>query len=203
MIDSIVQILILLFSITIHEVSHGQVANFLGDDTAKRAGRLTLNPLKHLDLVGSVIVPAFLILTTGVGFGWAKPVPVNPANLKDKKYGFAKVSVAGPLANLFVALFFGLLLRFWFLGESLLAQKMMFIFGFIVYVNLTLAVFNLIPLPPLDGSHLFFALLPSSLEGVRFFLWRYGFFLFLFFVFFLFRYLDPLISFFFRLIVGG
>ncbi|GAI25948.1 unnamed protein product [marine sediment metagenome] len=106
------QIIVLLFSIVIHEVSHGTVANYLGDPTAKYAGRLTLNPLKHLDPIGSVIVPVFLILMTGTGIGWAKPVPINPRNFRDQKYGSLKVALAGPGANLGIALIFGLILIF-------------------------------------------------------------------------------------------
>ena len=110
-------IIILIFSVVIHEVSHGAIANYLGDPTAKYVGRLTLNPLKHLDPLGSVILPLFLILIAklsggGIIFGWAKPVPINPSNLRDKKYGEAKVALAGPASNLSVALVFGLALRF-------------------------------------------------------------------------------------------
>ena len=110
-------IVVLIFSIVIHEVSHGAMANHLGDPTAKYAGRLTLNPIKHLDPIGSVILPIFLVIMAqmtggGIIFGWAKPVPVNPYNFRDQKYGSLKVSLAGPGANLAIALFFGLLLRF-------------------------------------------------------------------------------------------
>ena len=103
-------IIVLIFSIVIHEVSHGFVANYLGDPTAKHAGRLTLNPLKHLDPIGSVLLPVLLILTTGKGIGWAKPVPINPFNFKDQKYGSLKAAVAGPVSNFIIALFFGLLI---------------------------------------------------------------------------------------------
>ena len=104
-------IIILIFSIVIHEVAHGAMALHLGDPTAKYAGRLTLNPIKHLDPIGSIIVPIFLILMTeimggGIIFGWAKPVPINPYNFKDQKYGSAKVSIAGTVANLALALIF-------------------------------------------------------------------------------------------------
>ena len=110
-------IIILIFSIVIHEVSHGAMANYLGDPTAKYAGRLTLNPLRHLDPIGSVILPLFLILMAkltggGIIIGWAKPVPINPYNFRDQKYGSAKVALAGPAANLIIGLVFGLALRF-------------------------------------------------------------------------------------------
>ena len=115
-------IAILIFSVVIHEVSHGVVANALGDPTAKNAGRLTLNPIPHLDPIGSILLPGFLILMSQLGgggiiFGWAKPVPVNPSNLRDKKYGSALVSLAGPSSNLAIALIFGLALRFLPLAE--------------------------------------------------------------------------------------
>src|SRR3989339_146087 len=96
-------IIILIFSIVVHEVAHGAMASHLGDPTAKNAGRLTLNPLKHLDPVGSVLLPVLLILTTGTGLGWAKPVPVNPSNFRDQKYGSFKTALAGPAANLAIA----------------------------------------------------------------------------------------------------
>ena len=115
--DFIFLIIILIFSVIIHEIAHGSVAYYLGDPTAKYAGRLTLNPLKHLDPVGSVIVPVFLAIMaqvtgSGIIFGWAKPVPVNPYNFRDQKYGSLKVALAGPSSNLLVALIFGLTLRF-------------------------------------------------------------------------------------------
>ena len=105
-------IAILIMSIVIHEVSHGYAAEMLGDPTARLAGRLTLNPINHLDMVGSFIVPVLMYLATGFVFGWAKPVPYNPYNLKDGRWGPAIVAIAGPLANIFVAVFFGLLIRF-------------------------------------------------------------------------------------------
>ena len=162
-------IAILIFSIVLHEVSHGVVANALGDPTAKNAGRLTLNPIPHLDLVGSIILPGVLILmsmVTGGGFifGWAKPVPVNTMNLRGK-YGSAIVSLAGPASNLAIAVVFGLALRF--LPLSDLSPSIIVIFGYIVYLNLLLAIFNLLPIPPLDGSHVLFTFLPRSMDYVR------------------------------------
>jgi len=116
--EIILFLLVLLFSVVLHEVSHGVVANSLGDPTAKYAGRLTLNPIPHIDPIGSVILPLFLIIFSTISgggmflFGWAKPVPVNPNNLRNQKYGSAMVSLAGPGSNLAIALFFGLSLRF-------------------------------------------------------------------------------------------
>ncbi|HOA47486.1 MAG TPA: site-2 protease family protein [Candidatus Pacearchaeota archaeon] len=159
--------LIFYFSMTVHEVAHGAVAGMLGDPTAKLAGRLTLNPLKHLDPIGSVILPAFLILTSafnggsGIIFGWAKPVPYNPNNLCDKKYGRAKVGAAGPLANLLVAIVFGLCLRFLPMTENAFFQNLQMGFIYIVWINLLFFVFNLWPAPPFDGHHILFSFFPS------------------------------------------
>jgi len=201
MIEYIIIILILLFSVIIHEVSHGAMANGLGDSTAKDAGRLSLNPIRHLSLMGSIIVPLMLILmNSGIVFGWAKPVPVNPYNLRGK-YAGAKVAAAGPLANISIAIIFGLILRFVPLYSSEIGVRIAMMFGYIVWVNLLLAVFNLVPIPPLDGSHILFALFPN--EEIRMFLSRYGIIILLFFIFFLFRFIIPVISFLFQLIVGS
>jgi Zn-dependent protease len=135
-------------------------------------------------------------------FGWAKPVPFNPYNLRDQRYGTAKVAAAGPAANLLVALVFGLSFRFIpisILASSGLAQ----IFSLIVFLNILLAVFNLIPLPPLDGSKILFAFLPHSLDNLRIFLEQYGMFILLFFIFFAFQWILPLVFSIYRLIVGG
>jgi len=154
MITTIFYLIILLFSVVVHEVSHGAMADYLGDPTAKNAGRLSLNPLRHLDLFGSILLPiSLLILTAGQGpiFGWAKPVPINPYNFRDKKWGNLKVALAGPLSNLLLALFFGFLLR-------IFNPPIQFynFFSIVIILNLLLAIFNLIPIPPLDGSHIFF-----------------------------------------------
>jgi len=198
-------IVILIFSVVIHEVSHGAVANFLGDPTAKYAGRLTLNPIKHLDPIGSIILPLFLIIMIqitggGIIFGWAKPVPINPFNFRDQKYGSAKVSLAGPAANLALALFFGLLLRFLPIASG--ASDLALIFSYIVYINILLAVFNLLPIPPLDGSHILFTFLPGK-EHIRTILSQYGLFILLFVLFFFFPVIAAIVNVIFRLIVGG
>lgn len=192
-------IIILLFSVIIHEVAHGAVAYQLGDPTAKYAGRLSLNPIKHLDPVGSILVPLLLIiLPTRIVFGWAKPVPINPYNFKDQKYGEAKVAFAGVGTNLLIALIFGLCLRF-FPGFFINYPALIFIFGFIVFINLILAIFNLLPIPPLDGSHILFLFVS---EKTKMFLKQYGILILLFFLFFLLGELFSLIGFIFELIVG-
>lgn len=195
-------LIILLFSITFHEVSHGYIANFLGDPTAKYAGRLSLNPLKHLDLVGSFLFPLFLIiLKFPFIFGWAKPVPVNPYNFRDQKYGSAKVSLAGPAANFLIALVFGLIIRF--LSSYLKVPALFSMFSFIVIINLLLAIFNLIPIPPLDGSHILFTFLPQKMEHWKFILIQYGFLILILFISFGgFRLLLPIISGLYFLITG-
>ncbi|MFQ5661726.1 MAG: site-2 protease family protein [Candidatus Paceibacteria bacterium] len=209
--DFIFIITILIFSVVIHEVSHGYAANYLGDPTARLAGRLTLNPLKHLDLMGSIIVPAILILTSaGFIFGWAKPVPYNPYNLrKGGKWAEAIVGGAGPAVNISIAIVFGLLMRFG-IASGLATGAFIQIAGIIVFVNILLGLFNLIPIPPLDGSKVFEAILPYSAgQAYRRFqnsIMRYGLvamfgFLFLF-IFIFGPIFVRLISFIFFLITG-
>jgi len=195
-------ITILIFSIVIHEVSHGAMANYLGDPTAKYAGRLTLNPIRHLDPIGSILVPLFLILMRSPFLiGWAKPVPVNPYNFKDQKYGSAKVALAGPGSNLAVALVFGLALRFF--PEIAAAPGFALIFSYIVFINILLALFNLLPVPPLDGSHILFTFLPPGFEKLKIFLSQFGIFILIFLILFLSRYLFLIINLIFNFIVGA
>ncbi len=202
--NTILLIVIFLFSAIIHEIAHGAMANYLGDSTAKERGRLTLNPLKHLDPIGSVLVPMFLIVfQSGIIFGWAKPVPINPLNLRDKKYGDAKVAAAGPLANISLAVLFGLLIRFVPWSNFSFGAGMITAFGFIVWINLLLAVFNLMPIPPLDGSHILFSVLPRKADDIKIFLSQYGMIILLFFIFFLLPVILPIIQFLFRLITGA
>lgn len=201
-IDFIFSVAVLIMSVVIHEVSHGQVAYLLGDPTAKYEGRLTLNPLKHLNLFGSVFLPILTYLTGGFIFGWAKPVPYNPYNLRNQKWGPAIVGAAGPLSNIFVAVIFGLFMRFSGFFPILSLGAMIQISAAIVFINLLLAIFNLVPIPPLDGSKVLFAFLPHKWNNIQFFLERYGFFILLFFIFFFFRLLLPIISFLFRIITG-
>ena len=153
----------LILSIVIHEVAHGYMANWLGDPTARLAGRLTLNPVSHIDPIGSVIIPGFLYLTSaGILFGWAKPVPYNPYNLKNQRWGELLVAAAGPGVNLIIALVFALIVRAAAAGG--VTSSFVEIASYIVYINLLLAFFNLIPIPPLDGSKILAGLLPVSGE---------------------------------------
>ena len=195
-------IAILIFSVVMHEVSHGAAANYLGDPTAKYSGRLTLNPIRHLDPIGSILVPLFLILMKSpILFGWAKPVPINPYNLRDQRYGSAKVALAGPGSNLGVALVFGLALRFF--PEIAEISGLYLILSYIVYINILLAIFNLLPLPPLDGSHILFTFLPPGFENLKIFLSQFGIFILLFVIFFFFRWLFLIINWIFGFIVGA
>ncbi len=188
-------------SVVIHEVLHGFAAEHIGDKTARHAGRLTLNPLKHLDPFGSVILPALLVLSHAPFlFGWAKPVPYNPDNLSDRKWGTVAVAAAGVLANLFIAIIFGLILRFTAGAE--LPGGFYYITSMIVITNLALAIFNLVPIPPLDGSKLLFSLLPASFYQTLIFLEEYSFILLLIFVVYFSGYLYPILSFLFSLITG-
>lgn len=200
-IDIFFAIAILIMSVVIHEVSHGYSAYLLGDPTAKHADRLTLNPIKHLDPVGSFFVPLISYTLGGFIFGWAKPVPYNPYNLKNQKWGPAVVGISGPAANLLVALTFGLIIRF---GGPLTFLPFAFfeIAAIVIFINLLLMVFNLVPVPPLDGSKVLFAFLPYKWHAVQDFMERYGFFILIFFIFFLFSFLLPIINFLFTLITG-
>jgi len=182
MLLTIFSLIVLFFSIVIHEIAHGSVASALGDSTAKDAGRLTLNPLKHIDPFGTIVLPLLLLLfTLGKGpiFGWAKPVPVNPFNLRDQKWGMLKVSLAGPMTNFSLAVIFGLLIRF-----VALPQSLVLLFSIIAVYNFAWAIFNLIPIPPLDGSHILFTFLGNRLSGFRILLQKYSFFILLLFIFF-------------------
>ena len=191
---------ILIFSVVAHEVSHGYMAQYLGDSTARLAGRLTMNPIRHIDPMGSIFVPIFAFLSFGFVFGWAKPVPYNPYNLRDQKWGDTKVALAGPLTNFAIALFFGLLIRF---GGSLLSGPVFSIMDLIVYINLIRPVFNLVPIPPLDGSKVLLNALPLKYSYIGNYLQRYSLLLILFFAMFLWKFILPIVSFFHYLFVGG
>jgi Zn-dependent protease len=199
--DAIFYIAILVMSVVIHEVSHGFMAEYFGDKTARFAGRLTLNPIKHLDMFGSVLLPALLVLTNSPFLiGWAKPVPYNPNNLTNKKWGEVAVASAGVLANLFIAVFFGLILRF--TANANTPEGLPHILFLIVVTNLGLAIFNLVPIPPLDGSKILFNLLPVSFNEIISFAERYSFVLIIVFVVFFSNYLLPILKFLFYIITG-
>jgi Zn-dependent protease len=198
--DIVFQIAILVMSVVIHEVSHGYVAGMLGDPTARLAGRLSLNPIRHLDPVGSIIVP-ILTAFSGFTFGWAKPVPVNPYNLRGGQKGEGLVAAAGPLSNLLIALIFGLIIRFGAAG-GLLSLPILKILVVIVLINITLCVFNLMPAPPLDGSKILFALLPSRFIRIQQWAEQSSIILIIIFVFFLWQYFEPVILSLFKLLTG-
>lgn len=194
------QILVLVFSAVVHEYMHGWAAFRLGDTTARDAGRLTVNPLAHLEWFGSFFLPAIMVLGNfPFVVGWAKPVPYNPLNLRDRRYGEAKVAAAGPLANLFIALAFGLVLRWLPLFNLTFAG----LIATIVYINLVLMVFNLIPIPPLDGSKILASFLPDGLRERYLSLERMGFILIILFVMLAGSLVAPVVDFLFRLIIGG
>lgn len=195
----IFQILVLLFSVVIHEVSHGLAALRCGDDTAERLGRLSLNPLKHLDPIGSVVLPLLLIfMKSGFVFGWAKPVPYNPLKLKNPRRDTALLAFAGPLANFSIALIFGLIIRAIMITSSFVSLLPFLVI--IVQVNLILGVFNLMPIPPLDGSKILFYFFPSS--KLEMFLSQYGLIIFFFFILFAGDIILSLVSVFFSLFTG-
>ncbi|OGM99753.1 MAG: hypothetical protein A2817_00865 [Candidatus Yanofskybacteria bacterium RIFCSPHIGHO2_01_FULL_39_8b] len=194
-------IIVILYSVTIHEVSHGLMANSLGDPTAKNLGRLSLNPIKHLDLFGSIILPFVLFITTGFAFGYAKPVPYNPNNLNDIKYGPVKVAIAGPLSNLILALLFGLTLRF--MPDVFSTSLVPDLFSRIVLLNLVLAIFNMFPIPPLDGHWLLMAFLPPRMDAVKVYIYKNSFILFPIFLIVFMVFVSPLIYWLFQLITGA
>lgn len=167
----------LLFAVVIHEYAHGWVASKRGDQTAKLAGRLTLNPLKHIDPIGTLLVPFVLKLLNLTPIGWAKPVPVNFANLINPRRDMILVAAAGPAVNFLAAFVFTLILKsklFLLLPASIAGFCFVFVV-YVIYLNLLLGVFNLIPLPPLDGSRIMMALLPQPLAGIYRRMEPYGF----------------------------
>jgi Zn-dependent protease len=175
LLEAALMAVVLLFSVVVHEVAHGYVALLNGDPTAKMLGRLTLNPVPHIDLVGTILVPVLLMIShAGILFGWAKPVPVNPLNYRNYRWGEFAVSAAGPLSNLVLASIFAMLVR---LNLSNPGLVQLIYFG--VSINIILALFNLIPIPPLDGSHVLSILLPRELARLYDYLQPVGFVLIL------------------------
>lgn len=197
--------LLLYFFITIpsaifHEYMHGWMADQLGDPTARYAGRLTLNPRSHIDPIGTLLLPLslFLLSAGGLLFAYAKPVPYNPYNLRNQRWGSVAVALAGPGGNFALAFIFGLLVQF--LGPSVLGM----VLSVVVYANVVLGVFNCVPIPPLDGSKLLYALLPPHLsEQAQAFFDRYGIVVLLAFIFFFSGWISPVIRVVYDLFTGG
>ena len=203
--NAVFYIVVLIMSIVIHEVSHGFMAEYFGDKTARFAGRLTLNPLKHLDIFGSIILPVVLYLSTKATghpfvFGWAKPVPYNPENLSNKRWGTFWVALAGVLANFSIAIIFGLIIRFTY-GMALPANFYV-ITSIIVLINLALGIFNLVPIPPLDGSKILFSLLPERASHFIYNYERYSLIILLIFIVYFSDFLAPIMGFLFHLLTG-
>jgi Zn-dependent protease len=175
LLEMALMVVVLLFSVIVHEVAHGYVALKNGDPTARMLGRITLNPIPHIDPIGTILLP-LLLLASGAGilFGWAKPVPVNPRNYRNYRWGELTVSAAGPLSNLALAVLFSFLLH---LGLINLGLMKMALWG--VQINIFLALFNLIPIPPLDGSHILNIFLPPNLSRLYAYLEPVGFILIL------------------------
>lgn len=195
-------IIILIISVILHEIAHGYAADALGDPTARLLGRLTLNPMPHIDPVGSILLPLLFTLTgSPVIFGWAKPVPFNPRNITGtpwkERYGGALVAIAGPAVNIVLVLVFGLLVRFAPLDPALVQFFLM-----IVVVNASLAIFNLIPVPPLDGHHILASLLPYSIRQKYLALYQYSFILMFIVAFVLWQFVSPLVIMLVRGITG-
>lgn len=201
--ESIFYILILIISVVAHEVAHGYVALRFGDQTAKVAGRLTLNPIPHLDLFGSILLPALLTITNaGFLFGWAKPVPVNPDNFnpEERKRGLFFVSIAGIFVNLVIAIAFALVIRssvFFPLPEAIIE-----ISALIVFMNILLAVFNAVPVPPLDGAGILFSILPDKFSKYERMASSYALPLFVIVVFFIWPIVSPVVFWLFTLMTG-
>lgn len=203
-INTIFYVIVLIMSVVVHEVSHGFAADAQGDPTARYAGRLTLNPLKHIDIMGSIVVPLLLVIfNAGFIVGWAKPVPYIESNLRDKRWGTVIVAGAGILANFGLAIIFGLLIRMSGLFGSF-QVPFVSIAEIIVVVNIVLGFFNLIPIPPLDGSKILFGILPHKYlsAATKAKIEYLSLPLLLIFIFFIWQYLFPVISFLFSSLTG-
>lgn len=171
----IIVLLITVFSVILHELAHGLFAYWLGDHTAKDAGRLTFNPIKHIDPYMSILVPVVLYVLGAPVFGGAKPVPINSRNLKWHEWGMALVALAGPLTNFLIAFIFFIIGHFtgWIYGSG--GELVAFIFTEFVYINIGFMLFNLIPVPPLDGSRILYAVSPDGFRNILTAIEPYGF----------------------------
>lgn len=189
---------ILIVSIIAHEVAHGIAALWQGDPTAKNAGRLTLNPIAHIDPIGSIVVPLLCaVLSPGFMFGWAKPVPINPYNFRSQRWGEALVSFAGPLTNIIIALIFTGLIRFFTFGPAFVTFALS-----AIVINIVLAIFNLIPIPPLDGSKILFSVLPQRWYKFKTWVEQKGFIISLVIVLFAWQFLAPFAIGIVRILIG-
>lgn len=175
MLNVVIVLVIVVGSVILHELSHGIVAYWLGDHTAKDAGRLSLNPIKHIDPFMSILVPVLLYILHAPVFGGAKPVPINTQNLKWKEWGMALVAIAGPLTNFLLAFILFLIGHFtsWLYGAG--GEMLEFIFSEAVFINLGFMIFNLIPIPPLDGSRVLYVISPDGFRNILMNIERYGF----------------------------
>ena len=172
--DIVIVLLIILGSVILHELAHGVVAYFLGDNTAKDAGRLTFNPIKHIDPFMSILVPVVLYLMHAPVFGGAKPVPINTRNLKGREWGMALVAIAGPLTNFLIAFISFLIAHFSGILSMYGNETLQFIFSEIIIINLGFMLFNLIPIPPLDGSRVLYAIAPDGVRSFMMQIEKYG-----------------------------
>ena len=194
--------LIILISFPFHEFAHALAAYRLGDGTAKLLGRLTLNPIPHLDPFGSVLLPIILAFSGApFFFAWAKPVPYNPANLSNRRWGTLAVASAGIIANFAIAIIFALIIRV-VVGTGVATDPLIFVLSTIVLVNIVLGFFNLMPVPPLDGSRILFVLLPQRFAHYERLLERYGLVFAILLVFFVWQYLTPVVVGIFTLLTG-
>jgi Zn-dependent protease len=203
----VISVVVLLFSVIVHEVAHGFVAYKRGDSTAKLMGRLTLNPIYHIDIFGSIILPAILMLTGAPVFGWAKPVPVNMLNLKNPKQDMVFVSLAGVTANFLLAVAAGVIMFFirtFFADVSIMASVYV-IMQYVIVINIVLMIFNLIPIPPLDGSRVVLFLLPRDLAQKYAKIEKYGFWIILILLMtnVLWKIIAPAANFLIRLLSGA
>ena len=203
----VISVVVLLFSIIVHEVAHGFVAYKRGDSTAKLLGRLTLNPIYHIDIFGSIILPACLLLVGAPAFGWAKPVPVNMYNLKNPKRDMIFVSLAGVTANFLLAVIAGIIM---FLIRSAGAEgsflfSVYMVMQYVIVINIVLMIFNLIPIPPLDGSRVVLFLLPRDLAQKYAKIERYGFWIILILLMtnILWKIIAPVANFLIKLLSGA
>lgn len=191
----------IIFAITVHEAAHGYAAKYFGDLTAEKLGRISLNPLKHIDPFGTILLPAMTVFLGGILFGWAKPVPVNFANLRNPKKDMLWVAAAGPASNFVMAIFWAMVIHF-SVAVPTFAEPMALMGKAGVSINVVLMVLNLLPLPPLDGGRIAVSLLPNHLAQPFSQIERYGFFILIALLFtgVLNKILDPFISFAYRII---